>query len=65
MTKHITSNQWGGAAIEYLLVSAFSLLVALSAMGLLGIMFESKLSELSEKLGIELELKDINPWGGP
>ena len=59
---NLVRQQIGGAAIEYLLVSAFSLLTALSVMGFLGVMFKTKLESMEKKLGIEIDLGDMQLW---
>ena len=58
------NNKSGGAAFEYILVSIFGLLLSVAAIGFLSKAMKSKLSQLEEKLGIELDLSEINLIGG-
>tara|TARA_B100001094_G_C18085267_1_gene747397 strand:+ start:94 stop:348 length:255 start_codon:yes stop_codon:yes gene_type:complete len=59
-TQH---NQKGGAALEYILVSSFALVLTLSALGFIGNAIKNKISEMEEKLGSSLEIPflDNNP----
>lgn len=54
------SSERGGAAIEYVLVSTFGLLVTLGAIGMLGRVFERKYAAAAEKLGISGEALDVS-----
>lgn len=54
------SWQYGGAAIEYVLVSTFAAAVCTAALTFLGKSLEEKLAQLSEKLGTEATPLDID-----
>ena len=49
-------NQRGGAALEYILVSSFALVLTLSALGFIGKAIKNKVAEMEDKLGSSLEI---------
>ncbi len=57
------NREKGGAAFEYILVSIFGLLLAVAAITFLSEAMQSKLSQLEDKLGIEFDFSQINPFG--
>ncbi len=46
-------SQFGGAAMEYVVVSTFALLVAVAGIGFVGKLFQEKMQAISEKLGVD------------
>ena len=53
----------GGAALEYIIVSVFGLILALGAMGLVSKAAQEKLQGLEGKLGVKFDLQSLNPLG--
>ena len=51
----------GGAALEYIIVSIFGLILAIGAMGLVSKAAQEKLQGLEEKLGVKFDLQALNP----
>jgi hypothetical protein len=53
----------GGAALEYIIVSIFGLLLAVAAIAFVGQAAKEKLKGLEDKLGIEFDADALNPFG--
>jgi formate hydrogenlyase subunit 3/multisubunit Na+/H+ antiporter MnhD subunit len=51
----------GGVALEYIVVSIFGLLLALGAIAIVGKATQEKMAVIEQKLGIDLDLKSLNP----
>ncbi len=60
--KRRNNSQYGGAAIEYLLVSAFGLLLSMSVVALVSRVVQDKLSAMGEEVGFADEDLDLNPF---
>jgi len=52
----------GGAALEYVVVSVFGLLLAIASIAFVGNAAKQKLAKIEEQLGIELKLDELNPF---
>ena len=57
------NKQAGGAAVEYIIVSVFGLVIAIGAITLVGKAAQAKLNELEERLGLKLDADLLNPFG--
>lgn len=55
-------NQVGGAAMEYVVVSTFALLVAIAGVTFVGKLFKEKMHEISDKIGTDNATLDIPEW---
>ncbi|MFY7929089.1 MAG: hypothetical protein ACOVS5_09465 [Oligoflexus sp.] len=53
----------GGAALEYIIVSIFGLLLAVAAIAFVGQAAKEKLKGLEDKLGIQFDTEALNPFG--
>jgi Flp pilus assembly pilin Flp len=49
------SREAGGAAIEYVLVSLFATVFSVAAIAFVSKVIKTKMTEIGEKLGIEME----------
>jgi formate hydrogenlyase subunit 3/multisubunit Na+/H+ antiporter MnhD subunit len=56
------NGQTGGAALEYIVVSVFGLLLAVAAIAIVGQATKDKLASVEQKLGIQLKLDELNPF---
>ena len=54
-------SQSGGAALEYIIVSIFGLVLSLGAMSFLTKVAKQKLSSIESALGIEIDLDSFMP----
>ncbi|MCX6130252.1 MAG: hypothetical protein NTX25_14465 [Proteobacteria bacterium] len=52
----------GGAALEYIVVSVFGLLLAIASIAFVGQAAKQKLAQIEQQLGIELKLDELNPF---
>lgn len=52
-------KDYGGSALEYLIVSLFSLLLAIAAIHFVGKVIKKHAAEIETKAGISLELPEI------
>jgi hypothetical protein len=52
----------GGAALEYIVVSVFGLLLAIASIAFVGNAAKQKLGAIEQQLGIELNLDELNPF---
>jgi hypothetical protein len=52
----------GGAALEYIVVSVFGLLLAIASIAFVGNAAKQKLAAIEQQLGIELNLDELNPF---
>lgn len=52
----------GGAALEYIVVSVFGLLLAIASITFVGSAAKQKLAAIEQQLGIELNLEELNPF---
>lgn len=52
-------GEYGGSALEYLIVSLFSLLLAIAAIHFVGKVIKKHAAEIESKAGITLELPEI------
>jgi len=52
----------GGAALEYIVVSVFGLLLAIASITFVGNAAKQKLGAIEQQLGIELNLDELNPF---
>lgn len=58
-TKTPTDGEYGGSALEYLIVSLFSLLLAIAAIHFVGKVIKKHAADIETKAGITLELPEI------
>ncbi|MBC7661429.1 MAG: hypothetical protein H7249_17170 [Chitinophagaceae bacterium] len=56
-----SNHEFGGVALEYIVVSIFGLLLAVGAIAIVGKAAKEKLSTIEQKLGIDLGLDALNP----
>jgi len=61
--RHRT-RQHGGAALEYILVSTFAAVVAVTALGFIGKVVKQQLVNMGEKLGISDTPDIADPFAG-
>ena len=54
-THHQKSYQFGGAAMEYILVTTFATVIGIAALGFVGKVMKDKLSSMAGKLGVTTE----------
>jgi hypothetical protein len=54
--------QAGSIALEYLIVSVFSFILTVAALGYVSKITQTKLEALSKELGIEFSIPKIFPW---
>lgn len=57
--KKPTDREYGGSALEYLIVSLFSLLLAIAAIHFVGKVIKKHATDIESKAGITLELPKI------
>jgi hypothetical protein len=57
-----TNGQFGGAALEYVLVTTFATLTGLAALGFVGKMIKEKMDLMADRLGVERGDIDWNPF---
>lgn len=58
-------REYGGAALEYLMVSTFAAVVAIAALGFLGTVVKEQLTKLGDRLGVEADPDlDLDVFGG-
>ena len=55
-------GEQGGAALEYIVVSVFGLLLSIAAIAFVGQAAEEKLRTLEEKLGVDFDFETLNPF---
>jgi len=56
----LSSNDRGGATLEYILVSTFATILTVAALTYLSGVFSDRLDLLSNKLGVEIEFEDFD-----
>ncbi len=56
------NGEAGGAALEYIVVSVFGLLLAVASIAIVGQATREKLASIEQKLGIQLNLDELNPF---
>ena len=52
------NREQASATLEYVLVTIFGLIVTASTLKIVHTIYEKKISEVNEKLGLEIELDD-------
>lgn len=52
----------GGAALEYIIVSIFGLLMAVAAITFVTQAAKQKMAAVEQKLGISFDLEELNPF---
>ena len=52
----------GGAALEYVVVSVFGLVLAIGAIAFISDSIEAKFANLEEAVGIEFDTRSLNPF---
>jgi len=57
-----SSRQFGGAAMEYVIVSTFAAFVSIVAIGFVARVFKEKVAEVSEKLGLSDGSFELGPF---
>ena len=55
-------QMFGGAALEYVLVSTFAAVVSMAAIGFVAKIFNEKMQKVGEKLGVDAEDLPLNPF---
>ncbi|MBP9708629.1 MAG: hypothetical protein KBD78_13400 [Oligoflexales bacterium] len=63
LIKKEKSAEYGGAAMEYILVTTFATVVGISALGFVGGVIKEKLNEMADKLGVESTALDFDIFG--
>lgn len=58
-----TRRSRGGAAMEYIIVSTFAILLSVAALGFIAKVFKEKIAVMAEKLGVDAGELDIDPFG--
>ncbi len=56
--------EFGGVALEYIVVSIFGLLLAVAAIAIVGKATQDKMAKIEQQLGIDLDLESLNPFQG-
>jgi hypothetical protein len=56
--------EFGGVALEYIVVSIFGLLLAVGAVAIVGKATREKMANVEAQLGIDLGLEALNPFAG-
>ena len=56
------NRQFGGAALEYVLVTTFATLTGLAALGFVGKMIKEKMEVMADRLGVEIDGIDWDPF---
>lgn len=54
------NRKFGGATLEYILVSTFATILTVAALTYLAGVFRERLDMLSNKLGIEIEFEELD-----
>lgn len=54
--------EFGGVALEYIVVSIFGLLLAVGAVAIVGKATQEKMANIEQQLGIDLGLEALNPF---
>ncbi len=62
-TKTRCSSQYGGAILEYLLVTAFAAVMGIAALTFVGKIVKGQLGKMGQKMGIEEPTDFSLPWG--
>ncbi len=62
MRPFFPDPETGGAALEYIIVSIFGLVLALSAIAFVSQAAKQKLAAVEAKLGIEFNFDELNPF---
>lgn len=62
--KQTHNRQHGGAALEYILVSIFGLILSLTTLSFVKSAIEEQLNKVESELGIELELNKLDIFDG-
>lgn len=52
--------EYGGAAMEYILVTTFATVVGIAALGFIGGVIKEKLNDMADQLGVEAEEFEID-----
>ena len=55
-------HEYGGAAMEYLLVSTFAAVVTIAALGFIGSVLKEKLQTLADRMGSETSPELSDPF---
>lgn len=58
------NREYGGAAFEYLLVSAFAMLLTVALLGIVTAVTRDHVQKMAEKTGIVIEDHEFNPFKG-
>lgn len=53
-----SQKNFGGAAMEYIIVSTFAALISITAIGFVGKIFKDKMRQLGKKMHVETEVND-------
>lgn len=56
------TNQYGGAAMEYIMVSLFGTFVTIAALTYLSKVFEDKIQSVAQKMGVDAPELKLNPF---
>ena len=56
------SSEYGGAAMEYIIVSLFGTFITLASLSYLASVFERKIQEVAEKMGMDPPTINFNPF---
>lgn len=58
------NREFGGVALEYIVISIFGLLLAVAAITIVGKATQEKMANIEQQLGIDLDLDALNPFQG-
>lgn len=58
--KNECKNQFGGAALEYILVSTFAAAICIAALSFMAKTVQEKLQSMGEKLGLETSPSELD-----
>ena len=58
--KRIQSSESGSAAIEYIIVTVFGLLLSLATIAFVAKLAKQKISKLEDQLGLEFDFEAFN-----
>ena len=61
--KKKCASQYGGAAIEYIIVSTFATLLAVAAISFVTSSIKEKLADLEQRTGISFDTESIDLFG--
>jgi hypothetical protein len=53
----------GGAALEYVMVSTFAVVVCLAALAFIGKAVQQQLETMADRLGLDADVGDLFPFG--